>query len=107
MIGDTSNDCLVQNHGCIPAFPVRVIKMENGNGKVVTGKITKLDPTEGWGFLASDKLKFTRIFFHWSALRGIHFDNLKVGMEVEFKAVDIPEKGWRAFNIHPVKKEKT
>jgi hypothetical protein len=26
-------------------------------------------------------------------------------MEVEFKAVDIPEKGWRAFNIHPIKKE--
>lgn len=80
--------------------------MENGNGgKVVRGKITKLDPTEGWGFLASDEIKFTRIFFHWSALRKIHFDNLKVGMEVEFKAVDIPEKGWRAFNIYAIKKE--
>lgn len=105
MIGDASNICQVQNYGCIPAFPVRVSKMENGNGKVVRGKITKLDPKEGWGFLASDELKFTRIFFHWSALRKIHFDTLKVGMEMEFKAVDIPEKGWRAFNIHPIKKE--
>lgn len=33
----------------------------------VTGKITFLSD-KGWGFISSEDIPFTRIFFHWSAL---------------------------------------
>lgn len=63
------------------------------------GKIAHLD--EGWGFITAPKhLKYTRIFFYWSALvHPLKFDDLQKGMEVEFVAKEDPLKGWRAFRI--------
>lgn len=79
---------------------------EKTNEKLV-GKIVKLSE-DGWGFITSKDLKFTRIFFHWSSLvqDTIKFTELKVGMNVEFisQLVEPTEerpkqKGYRAIKI--------
>lgn len=64
------------------------------------GKIVKISP-EGWGFIISKNIKFTRIFFHWSALNQdtLHFTELERGMVVEFEPLDVPDKGVRAIRI--------
>lgn len=79
--------------------------MENNR---VSGKITKLAAEEGWGFVSTKEIPFTRIFFHWSALiqDTLTFPQLKVGMKCEFKAIEIPGKGWRAVQIKIIEKEK-
>ncbi len=66
----------------------------------ITGKIVKISP-EGWGFIISKEIKFTRIFFHWSALNQdtLHFTELERGMEVEFEPLEVAEKGIRAIRI--------
>ena len=65
------------------------------------GKIMKLHRDNGWGFINSHEIKFTRIFFHWSGLKPttLNFTALQEGMEVEFNTVDVPEKGKRATKI--------
>lgn len=81
------------------------------NGERMTGKITKLDLGDkgGWGFISSKQKKFTRIFFHWSALTQdtLNFVELKKGMEVEFTPVEVPEKGWRAIRVRVIEQEET
>lgn len=76
--------------------------------KSVKGRIVKLSD-EGWGFITSKEVKFTRIFFHWSSLtqETIKFTELKVGMEVEFIPQEVTptetrpnQKGWRAIKIN-------
>lgn len=64
------------------------------------GKIIKLSD-EGWGFITSKEIPFTRIFFHWTSLvqDTLKFTELEEGMQVEFKAIEIPEKGFRAIKI--------
>lgn len=71
------------------------------NEKRIIGKIIKLDKDGGWGFISSKEIKFTRIFFHWTALlqNTLKFPELKTKMEVEFTAVEYPDKGWRALRI--------
>lgn len=66
----------------------------------ITGKIVKISP-EGWGFIISKDIKFTRIFFHWSALNQdtLHFTELERGMEVEFEPLEVADKGIRAIRI--------
>jgi cold shock CspA family protein len=66
----------------------------------ITGKIIKVSP-EGWGFITSKDIKFTRIFFHWSALNQdtLHFTELERGMEVEFEPLEVSGKGVRAIRI--------
>ena len=66
----------------------------------VTGKIIKVSD-EGWGFISSKEIKFTRIFFHWTSLKQgtKRFTELKNGMKVEFTPVEVEEKGWRAIKI--------
>lgn len=66
----------------------------------LVGKIVKISP-RGWGFIISQDIKFTRIFFHWSALNQdtLHFTELERGMEVEFEPLDVPGKGIRAIRI--------
>ncbi|MET0786384.1 MAG: cold shock domain-containing protein [Paenisporosarcina sp.] len=66
----------------------------------ITGKIIKISP-EGWGFITSKEIKFTRIFFHWSALNQdtLHFTELERGMEVEFEPLEVSGKGVRAIRI--------
>lgn len=67
----------------------------------IIGKIVKIQSDEGWGFIISKEIKFTRIFFHWSALNQdtLHFSELERGMEVEFEPLDVPAKGLRAIRI--------
>ena len=76
--------------------------------KRVDGKIIHLD--EGWGFIESydPDLKYTRIFFHWTALEQDtkNFKDLIKGMKVEFtpKFYEPDEEknnkgGWRAIKI--------
>lgn len=72
----------------------------------VKGRIIKVSE-EGWGFISSKDIEFTRIFFHWTALQQdtLSFKELKAGMIVEFKPINIPEKGWRAVQIKVIPKE--
>lgn len=69
------------------------------NQEPIVGKIYKLSH-DGWGFISSDAIKFTRIFFHWSALNNdtLTFQDLKPGMWVKFIPVKRVE-GWRAIKI--------
>jgi cold shock CspA family protein len=68
--------------------------------KRIEGKIIKVSE-QGWGFISSRDIKFTRIFFHWSSLRQdtLNFTQLNNGMRVEFTPVAVPDKGWRAIKI--------
>lgn len=68
--------------------------------KRVGGKIIKVSE-DGWGFISSKEIKFTRIFFHWTSLRQdtLRFPELKQGMKVEFTPIEVQDKGWRAIKI--------
>jgi cold shock CspA family protein len=68
--------------------------------KRVEGRIIKVSE-EGWGFISSKDIKFTRIFFHWTSLRQdtLNFKDLKKGMTVEFTPVEVEGKGYRAIKI--------
>lgn len=74
----------------------------------VEGKIIHLD--DGWGFVESfePELKYTRIFFHWTALEQdtLNFKQLERGMRIEFEPKFYKENeeknikgGWRAIKI--------
>ena len=65
----------------------------------VEGRIIKLG--EGWGFISSKSIPYTRIFFHWSALSQdtLRFLDLRRGMMVEFEPIEIEGKGYRAIRI--------
>lgn len=69
----------------------------------IVGRIIKVS-REGWGFISSKEIEFTRIFFHWTALKQdtIPFLELKTGMMVEFTPFQIPGKGWRAVHVRVV-----
>ena len=71
------------------------------------GRIIKVSQA-GWGFISSKDIQFTRIFFHWTALRQdtMTFLELKTGMYVEFTPLQIPGKGWRAVHVRVVEKVK-
>jgi len=68
--------------------------------KRVRGKIIKVSD-DGWGFISSMDIKFTRIFFHWTSLKQdtLKFQELKNGLKVEFTPVEVEGKGWRAIKI--------
>lgn len=74
----------------------------------LTGRIIKISRT-GWGFISSKDIEFTRIFFHWTALRQdtLPFLELKVGMHVEFTPIQIPGKGYRAVHVRVLEKKVT
>jgi cold shock CspA family protein len=76
------------------------LKTEKSEERRVVGKIIKISE-EGWGFISSKEVKFTRIFFHWTSLKQntINFAELKNGMKVEFTPVEVENKGWRAIKI--------
>jgi len=65
----------------------------------IEGRIIQLK--NGWGFISSHAIPYTRIFFHWSALNQdtLHFTKLKKGMLVEFEPMEFPGKGLRAIKI--------
>ena len=74
----------------------------------ITGKISKIH-SKGWGFIISEEFKFTKFFFHWTALEQNtkKFPELKAGMKVKFLPIDLDEtdksveerKGPRAIKI--------
>jgi len=68
--------------------------------KRIIGKIIKV-ADNGWGFITSKEIKFTRIFFHWTSLKQdtLNFKSLKKGMQVEFTPSEVVGKGWRAIRI--------
>ena len=70
-------------------------------------RVIKVHKT-GWGFISSKEIEFTRIFFHWTALRQdtVKFPELKTGMTVEFTPVEIPGKGFRAVHVRVIPKLK-
>lgn len=72
----------------------------------VRGKINIINE-DGYGFIISKEVAFRRIFFHWTFLEGdtLTFDKLEEGMIVEFKPIEIPEKGWRAIKIRVLENE--
>ncbi len=74
--------------------------------KRVIGKIIKLSD-DGWGFISSKEIPFTRIFFHWTSLNQdtSHFKELKRGDEVEFTPIEVDGKGWRAIKIDVLEPE--
>lgn len=76
--------------------------------KRIVGKIIKVSD-DGWGFISSKDIKFTRIFFHWTSLKQdtLKFQELKNGMKVEFTPVEVTDKGWRAIKIKVVPSEQT
>lgn len=78
------------------------------NERRVMGKIIKISG-EGWGFISSLEIKFTRIFFHWTALRQdtLRFEKLKNGMKVEFTPLETEGKGWRAIKIRVMNESKS
>lgn len=81
--------------------------MTEMNGRRIVGRIIKVSAA-GWGFISSKDIEFTRIFFHWTALRQdtLGFKELKTGMGCEFTPVQIPGKGWRAIQVRIVESEK-
>lgn len=74
--------------------------------KRVVGKIIKVSD-EGWGFISSKDIKFTRIFFHWTSLKQdtLRFTDLKTAMKVEFTPVEVEGKGVRAIKIRVLQDE--
>jgi len=66
----------------------------------ISGRIIKVSK-DGWGFISSRDIQFTRIFFHWTSLKQdtLPFLELKTGMIVEFTPMQIPDKGWRAIHV--------
>ena len=71
----------------------------------VIGRVIKVS-SKGWGFISSREIEFTRIFFHWTALRQdtVKFPELKTGMHVEFTPLEIPDKGYRAVHVRVIPK---
>lgn len=67
------------------------------------GKITKVHPN-GYGFISSKDIPFTRIFFHWSGLKPTtrNFTDLSVGLWVEFNPYKIEGRGYRAIQIEVI-----
>ena len=78
------------------------------NGQKVIGRIIKISK-HGWGFISSREIEFTRIFFHWTALRQdtLLFPELQQGMFVEFTPVKLDNKGYRAVHIRVVERPAT
>lgn len=79
----------------------------------IVGKVVHLNH-KGWGFIISDKLQFTRIYFHWSQLDpSINFTELKKGDVVEFSPIEYfnpsskESQGWRAMKIFVLDTEVT
>lgn len=74
----------------------------------IIGRVIKVSK-QGWGFISSREIEFTRIFFHWTALRQdtYTFKELKTGMQVEFTPIQLPGKGWRAVHVRVIEREKT
>jgi len=63
----------------------------------MNGKIKRLTD-KGFGFITSDDNPDKDVFFHFSALQGVDFNDLNEGDAVTFDVED-SEKGPRAVNV--------
>lgn len=63
---------------------------------IVTGKVTRLIPDKGFGFIAAQD--GTEYFFHQSALARRDWETLQEGTSVTFEATEGP-KGPRAEHV--------
>lgn len=61
------------------------------------GAIKKLVMDKGYGFIAGDN---GDMFFHFSAVQDVTFEDLTVGQKVNYEVGDGP-KGPRAENVQP------
>jgi len=79
-------------------------KKEEGK---IEGKIIHLG-TGGWGFITSEAMPFTRIFFHWTTLEGdtLRFPDLKKGMHVKFLPQLRDDGTYRALRIRVIEDDK-
>jgi cold shock CspA family protein len=75
-------------------------EVEKKEEKRITGKIIMVS-SKGFGFISSQDVPFTRIFFHWTSLRPdtAKFQDLRSGMKVSMVAFEVESKGWRAIKI--------
>lgn len=66
------------------------------------GKLIRVDK-RGYGFISSEQIPFTRIFFHWLGLKQDtkKFPELKFGMWVEFETIMVQGK-LRAIKIEVI-----
>lgn len=64
------------------------------------GVVEKLTD-KGFGFLRVEGYE-KGIFFHASKLRGVKFDDLRVGDDVTFEDLEQDDKGIKAVGIHLV-----
>jgi cold shock CspA family protein len=107
MIGDAPNaDNLVRLRACPRLHSVNKNERTKVTDTKVVGRIIKVSKA-GWGFISSKDIEFTRIFFHWTALRQdtVPFLELKTGMIVEFTPLQIPGKGYRAVHVRVIEKQ--
>lgn len=88
-------------------FGGKEVEVVDENQKKLIGKIIHLSE-QGYGFISSPDIKFTRIFFHWTGLEQgtLNFAELKKGMKVEFIAKEFDEKGWRAIKVKVIEEDK-
>jgi 'Cold-shock' DNA-binding domain len=80
--------------------PLELVSADAKDEQRYKGKIIRVDP-DGWGFISSKEIAFTRIFFHWTSLQQntLNFKDLKKGMNCEFTATTLEGKGTRAIKI--------
>lgn len=74
----------------------------------IQGRIIKVNKKEGWGFISSKEIEFTRIFFHWTSLTQstLPFLELRTGMIVEFTPIQVPDKGWRGIHVRVIERNR-
>jgi len=68
--------------------------------KRIQGRIIKIS-SDGYGFISTKDIPFTRVFFHWTSLKldTLKFQELRSGMKVSFVAFEVEDKGYRAIKI--------
>lgn len=78
-------------------------KQDEKKDNKIEGKIIHLG-TGGWGFITSEELPYTRLFFHWTTLEGdtLRFPDLKKGMRVRFVPQVREDGTYRALKIRVV-----
>ena len=82
--------------------------VEEPKREVVRGQIYFIG--KGFGFIESEMIPYTRIFFHWQNLEHdtLHFNELVRGMTLEFRPVETTNDKtgkleWRAQKVRVIK----
>ncbi|HVY91103.1 MAG TPA: HPF/RaiA family ribosome-associated protein [Bryobacteraceae bacterium] len=66
---------------------------------ITAGRVTKLFPEEGFGFIDSDGRE---VYFHRDSVLGGHFDRLRIGSRIRF-VEELGEKGPQATTVRLVR----